>query len=227
MYLQRWTDALESNYQRTSPMAPMRTLFNMVVYKPPDELQNYEVNKNVSEICVAVSRSLSDAGSYTILDALQCVFCGSDLPACIKTFSDIILIRLKREDREGGAGVEILPKLTLARFAFENYDKLIEGLRTEGGIKETLGKLRTQEDELTWIEANGKRYISTEILRGTISCLERMEGEKYIEDIDDDEPERMDVDSERVLPSLTGQMNAALDSVNSRVQGTAHSIFHL
>ena len=139
----------------------------------------------------------------------------------------MLLLKFKREDREGGAGVEILPKLGMARFAFENYEATVGKIRMRDGVKETLEKLRRRQEELTWIEKEGKKVNAVEVLESTILYLESMEGKTMSDSMhsDDEEPSsRMEIDSEgQKLPPITSQLKESLQSLQQQLQGTPYA----
>lgn len=222
MFLQRWSFVVHSIQERTFINSPVLSLFNSQVLQPPDsETLLTEVSQHLCEIEVSVTKELSDAGTHTILDALESAIWWGNKPACFKTFSDIILIRLKRDDREGGAGVEILPRLPLSRFAVDFYEKTEERILFRKGIKDTLENLRRREESLTWIEKGGKKYSASQVLEATIQYVEGMEGKKmYEEELDDEEnASRMEIDTENALPAITTQLKLSLETLNQKLQG--------
>ena len=106
-FLSRWTTVLQSNTDRTYHTATLPHLFCAEIIQPTTNNQP-DLKADLTEISSGVSRELSDAGTYNIIDALEGTIWWESTPAYIKQFSDVLLIRLKREDHEGGAGVEIL-----------------------------------------------------------------------------------------------------------------------
>jgi hypothetical protein len=220
-FLHRWTYIVESNFQRTYLTTPLSSFFRASIYQPPGE-GSLELRETLTEIQTWVSKNLSDPGVSTILDALEDTFWSTAGSACITEFSDVLLINLKREDREGGAGVEILPKMSLARFASDNYEQAQTELRMRKGIHETLDRLRKREDSLTWIRA-GKIYRATDVLQATIQYLSGVEGTKLVDVDDDDDGEaggRMDIDSESTLPSISALLKTSVETLGEKVQGT-------
>lgn len=221
-FLLRWSQIASSNRQRTFLTSPPSTLFISELYQPDSEPEA-ALQRDVTEIAIDVPRELSDDGTHTILDALEKVIHFGAKPACIRSFSQVLLLKFKRDDREGGAGVEILPKLGMARFAFENYEATVMKIRMRDGVKETLEKLRRRQEELTWIEKQGKKYNAVEVLETTISYLESMEGKTMSDSIhsDDEEPSsRMEIDSEGAkLPPITSQLKESLQSLQQQLQG--------
>ena len=179
----------------------------------------------ICEFYVPITRELSDAGTHTILGALETLIWWGDIPACLKSFSDILLIRLKRDDREGGAGVEILPNLPLGRFAFDFYEQTMERIQLRREIEDALVKLKRKEESLSWTERNGTKYSSNQILQATIQYVESREGTKmFPEELEDDEADeenssRMDIDSDKNLPAITEQLKTALETLNQRILG--------
>ena len=127
--------------------------------------------------------------------------------------------------------MEILPKLSMARFAFENYDEMVGKVRMREGVKETLEKLRRRQDELTWIERGGKKFNAVQVLETTISYVEGMEGKTMSESIlsDDEEPSsRMEIDSETAkLPEITTQLKDSLQLLQQQLQGISISGFNI
>lgn len=221
-FLQRWTNIVQSYFQKSYFTRSYFHVFNAQIYQPPNAFGTSEQSEYITEISASVSRELSDAGSHTILDALEETIWYGKYPACLKTFSEILLIRLKRDDHEGGAGVEILPRLHLGRFAFDNYDVTNERIGMRRGLKETLQKLRQREQKLTWIEKIGTKYSAAQILESTISYVHGMEGKKLI-DVDfedDDPPSRMDIDSETTLPALSSHLRSSMEKVDNKLTGT-------
>jgi hypothetical protein len=195
------------------------------MYQPEDpETSHMEVSEHLCEIEISIPRELSDSGNHTILDALESTIWWEPIPACLKSFSDILLIRLKRNDREDGAGVEILSRLPLSRFAFDFYKETEEKIRFRKGIKDTLENLRKRENMLTWVEKAGKKYHATQVLEATIQYVEGMEGKTMFEgDLEDDEnSSRMDIDSENTLPVITAQLRSSLEALNQKLQGISN-----
>ena len=230
MFLERWSYIVNSIPQRrTYVTSPLQCLFVSQIYQPPTfPSKSDEFSEYLCEIYISIPRELSDAGTHTILDALETVIWWGDRPACLKSFSDILLIRLKRDDREDGAGVELLPKFSMSRFASDNYEKTEEQIRLRRGIEETLVKLRKTEESLSWIEKGGKKYRATQILEAAIQYVESLEGKKmFEEEVDVDENStRMDIDSDtNNLPAITEQMKSALETLNERIQGIPLLLF--
>jgi hypothetical protein len=180
MFLQRWSFIVDSIQQRTSINTPVLSIFNSQIYQPEDS-KTLPREEHICEIKISIPRELSDSGNHTILDALESTIWWGSRPACLKSFSDILLIRLKRDDREDGAGVEILPRLPLSRFAFDFYQETEEKIRFRKGIKDTLENLRKREDMLTWVEKAGEKYHATQVLEATIQYVEGMEGKTMFE----------------------------------------------
>src|SRR5271170_7563669 len=224
----RWSDVAFFNLQRTYLTSPPSTVFTSEIYQPPNKSSG-ELHRSVTEIQIDVPRELSDDGHQTILDALEKTIHYGVQPACIRTFSQVLLLRFKREDREGGVGVEILPKLGMARFALENYEEMVGKVRMREGVKETLDKLRRRQEELTWIEKGGKKFNAVEVLETTISYVESVEGQTMSESVlsDDEEPSsRMEIDSEAAkLPGITTQLKESLQLLQQQLQGTLISGF--
>ena len=224
-FLIRWSYAASSNLQRTFLTSPPSTFYISELYQPPFDDFSAQ-HRSVTEIAIDVPRDLSDQGTKTILDALEKVIHFSSKPACIRSFSDVMLLKFKRDDREGGAGVEILPQLGMGRFAAENYEETVSKIRMRDGIKETLDKLRRRQDGLTWIEKGGKKFNAVEVLETTISYIEGMEGKVMSETVqsDDDEPSsRMEIDSEAAkLPAITAQLKESIQLLQQQLQGNAH-----
>ena len=221
-FLLRWSYIASSNLQRTYLTSPPSTVFTSEICQPANKTSS-ELHRSVTEIQIDVPRDLSDNGHQTILDALENTIHHGVQPACIRTFSQVLLIRFKREDREGGVGVEILPKLSMARFAYENYDEMVGKVRMREGVKETLEKLRRRQDELTWIERAGKKFNAVQVLETTISYVESMEGKTMSESVvsDDEEPSsRMEIDSETAkLPGISTQLKDSLQLLQQQLQG--------
>ena len=225
-FLQRWSFIADSISKRTFIKSPVLSVFNSQIYQPQyTETSDEEVSQYLCEIDALVSRELSDTGNHTILDALESVIWWGQSSACLKTFSDILLIRLKRDDREGGAGVEILPRLPLSRFAYDYHKKAEEKISFRKGIKTTLENLRKREEMLTWIEKAGNKYNAIQVLEATIQYVEGMEGKKMFNqgDVDDEEnSSRMDIDSsENSLPAITAQLKMSLEALNQKLLGTS------
>ena len=222
MFLERWSYILDSIPQkRTYTTSPLHSLFVSQIYQPPNlQSKSDEFSEFLCEIYITITRELSDAGTHSILDALETVIWWGDRPACLKSFSDILLIRLKRDDREGGAGVEILPKLPMSRFAYDNYEKTEEQIRLRRGIEETLVKLRKNEESLNWIEKKGEKYSATQLLNAAIQYIENLEGKKMFEEEVEENSTRMDIDSENnSLPAITEQLKEALATLNEKIHG--------
>lgn len=226
LFLQRWTNIVESNFNNIFLTSPLPHLFQAHVYQPSSTPEDPPLESSLTEILSNVPRELSDAGTYTILDALESTIWWGEKPACIKEFSDIFLIRLKRDDHEGGAGVEILSKLPMGRFAYDFYQTTVEKILLRKGLKETVEKLSKREEEFRHITKMGKKYDSLKVLEATIQYISEMEGKKpTVEqntEIDDFE-NRMDIDTETTLPSLSMQLKTWLDKVNESVQGISCS----
>jgi hypothetical protein len=196
------------------------------VYQPNSDPEQPPLETCLTEILSSVPRELSDAGTYTILDALESTIWLGDRPACIKEFSDILFVRLKRDDGEGGAGVEILSKLHMGRFAFDFYQTTEEKILLRKGLKETVEKLNKREEELLYITKMGKKYDSMKVLEATIQYVTEMEGKKTTTEQSlevDDTGNRMDIDTETTLPTLSVQLRASMDLINERVIGTFFS----
>ena len=219
---------MDSIQQRTSVETPVLSIFNSQIYQPADsETSPREISEHLCEFAISIPRELSDSGNHTILDALETSIWGGSKPACLKLFSDILLIQLKRDDREDGAGVEILPRLPLSRFAVDFYQETEEKIRFRKGIKDTLENLRKREDMLTWVEKAGQKYHATQVLEATIQYVEGMEGKTIFDgDLEDDEnSSRMDIDSESTLPAITAQLKSSLEALNQKLQGTSNLEF--
>ena len=224
MFLERWSYILNSlPQQRTYVTSPLQSLFVSQIYQPPNPpSKSDEFSESLCEISIVITRELSDAGTHTILDALETIIWWGDRPACLKSFSDFLLIRLKRDDREDGAGVEILPKLPMSRFAFDNYEKTEGQIRLRRGIEETLVKLRKTEESLSRIEKGGQKYCATQILEAAIQYVESLEGREMAEeeaDVDENST-RMDIDSENsTLPAITKQLKSVSETLNGKIRG--------
>jgi hypothetical protein len=224
MFLERWSYILNSiPQQRTYVTSPLQSLFVSQIYQPPNPPSKSDgISESLCEISITITRELSDAGTHTILDALETLIWWGDRPACLKSFSDFLLIRLKRDDREDGAGVEILPKLPMSRFAFDNYEKTEEQIRLRRGIEETLVKLRKTEESLSHIEKGGQKYNAIKILEAAIRYVESLEGREMAEeeaDVDENST-RMDIDTDNsTLPAITKQLKSVLDTLNGKIQG--------
>jgi hypothetical protein len=132
---------------------------------------------------------------------------------------------LIREDHEGGAGVEILPKLPLNRFAFEFYDKMEDDSRKRTQYKVALARLREKEEALTWIDKAGQKHNAAQVLEATLHYVESMEGQKVMDvNVDDEDPSsQMDVDSTTTLPAIAAQLKMSMDLLTMRLQGTPFS----
>lgn len=176
----------------------------------------------INEILCKVPRELTDTGNHTILDALESAIWWGSKAACFKTLSEILLIRLKREDHEGGAGVEILSKLPMNRFAYDFYDKMEDDSRKRKHFKTAMANLREKEEWLTWIDKAGKKYNAAQILETTLHYVEGMEGQKVMGvNMDDEDPSsQMEVDSETTLPPIAALLKMSLESMTTRLQGT-------
>src|SRR5204863_8204265 len=157
MFLERWSYIIDSiSPERTHVKSPFHSLFSSKIHQPANpQVQSNEQNQMICEFYVPITRELSDAGTHTILGALETLIWWGDIPACLKSFSDILLIRLQRDDREGGAGVEILPNLPLGRFAFDFYEQTMERIQLRREIEDALVKLKRKEESLSWTERNG------------------------------------------------------------------------
>lgn len=226
VFLQRWTNIVESNFNKIFLTSPLPHLFQAHVYQPSSSPEEPSLESSLTEILSAVPRELSDAGTYTILDALESMIWWGDKPACIKEFSDILLIRLKRDDCEGGAGVEILPKLPMGRFAWDFYQTTEEKILLRKGLKETVEKLNKREEDILYITKMGKKYETVKVLEATMQYIAEMEGKKATVEQNmeiDDIGNRMDIDTETTLPSLSMQLKTTLDKLNETVQGTSSS----
>jgi hypothetical protein len=198
----------------------MRFLFNAHVKQPAADTDP-ELEVFLSEIVTEVSRSLSDSGNYTILDALESTIWSESRPSYIETPSDILLVRLKREDNEGGAGVEILPELRMARFIKENYERAIDAMRERRGTEDILKSLLEREEQLLWIEKGGKKLDALTVLEDTLRYMGEIEGKKIVEEGDDEgDPSRMvDIDDEEVLPVLSQLLKASIQGLSNELQG--------
>lgn len=223
-FLQRWTFIVESSLSKTYLTSPLPHLFQAQVYQPNPDPEQPPLESSLTEILAAVPRELSDAGTYTILDALEStIWCGHR-PACIKEFSDILLVRLKRDDHEGGAGVEIFSKLPMGRFAFDFYQTTEEKILLRKGLKETVEKLNKREEELLYITKMGRKYDALKVLEATIQYVSQMEGKKVTVEQSqeiDDIGNRMDIDTETTLPTLFVQLRASLDLLKGRIEGVS------
>ena len=221
-FLSRWTTVLQSNSNRTYHTTALPHLFCAEIIQPTTNNQP-DLKADLTEISSGVSRELSDAGTYNIIDALEGTIWWESTPAYIKQFSDVLLIRLKREDHEGGAGVEILPKLPLGRFAFEFYDQAVEKIRERNGIWDILQKLRKREIELSSIQKSGTKYQAQEILEATLQYLGEIEGRKFIDHDaeDDDDSSRMDLDTEKVFPRISGLLQTSIQSLNEELESSS------
>lgn len=131
-----------------------------------------------------------------------------------------MLIRLKREDYEGGAGVEILPKLPMGRFAFEYYQQAVDKIRERKGIQDILEKLKNREEQLSSINKSGTKYQAPQILEATLEYVSQMEGKKFV-DVgaeDDEDTSRMDIDTEKVFPAISGLLRSSIQSLNEELE---------
>jgi hypothetical protein len=228
IFLLRWSHIATSNLQKTFLTSPPSNFFTSELYQPPDD-ETPGMQTSITEISVDVPRELSDPGTHTILDALENVIHFGSKPACVRHFGSLLLLKFRREDREGGIGVEILPKLGLARFALENYEEAIRKLRMRDVVKDTLEKLRRRQDELTWMEKGGKKFNAVAVLETTIEYCERMEGKSLSEGMitsEDDEElsSRMEIDSEAAkLPVLGVYLKESLQLLQQQLQGIPQS----
>jgi hypothetical protein len=220
-FLHRWTTILSTSYPKTFLSSPPTNLFKTHVYQPGNpSIQVTEQNEDITEITIPVPRTLTDDGTASILEAMESLFWGAAAkPACIKTLSDIVLINLKREDREDGAGVEILPRLDIARFVWENYEQAERDIAFRRGLLDGLKKLAQREEAMTWIEREGKRAKAQDVLEATIAYVASLEGGAVVEEESDGEGSRMDIDSERKLPLITADLKASLESLQTKLNG--------
>jgi hypothetical protein len=220
MLLERWSSIATSNLSKTFLTDPP-TLFTTQVLQPSTDPSRAEQRGTITEISSNVARARSDLGTATIIDTLEDTIWGT-ATACITSFADILCIALRRDDHEGGAGVEILPKMSLARFASENFASVEEDLRMRNGLRDTIDKLGRREGELSWIEKGGKKFSSIQVLEATLEYVEGLEGTKMIEErvSDDDVGSRMDIDSEKTLPVISPQLKKSIQSLKDQIQGT-------
>jgi len=218
-FLQRFTYIVQSNLNETYHTDALPRLFNSYVCEPSSDEQPAR-EADLTEISASVPRDLSDAGTYTILDALERTIWWESTPAYIKDFSEVMLIRLKREDYEGGAGVEILPKLPMGRFAFEYYQQAVDKIRERKGIQDILEKLKNREEQLSSINKSGTKYQAPQILEATLEYVSQMEGKKFV-DVgaeDDEDTSRMDIDTEKVFPAISGLLRSSIQSLNEELE---------
>jgi hypothetical protein len=223
VFLQRWTDIVSTNLGRTFLTEPLPYLFKTNVWQPMANPEENDMSTMLTEILAPVSRELTDAGVYSTLDALEPTVWWGDEPACFKMFSEVLLIRLRRDDREGGAGVEILPRLPMGRFAFEFYEQTKEKIRLQRGLRETLKQLKQRQKDLLSIEKMGKKFDSVQVLEATIQYVTELEGKKMddAETDDDDIGSRMEIDNEATLPPLSAMLKASLESLTTEIKRNA------
>ena len=221
MFLQRWTIITQTKLERTFLTSPL-PIFSLEIVQPPAENDETNYQATITEINCRVARERSDLGTTTIIDTLEETFWWGPKAACVTSFSDILLITLKREDHEGGAGVELLPQLSLARFASQYYDQAEHEVAMRRGLRDTLEKLAKREEELTWIEKMGKRHSAIQVLEATIQYVEEMQGGKIVDEQlnDEDVASRMDIDSEKTLPAVSAQLKASLAALKEKIKGT-------
>lgn len=114
----------------------------------------------------------------------------------------------------------------MARFASQNYDKAEEDIRLRRVLKETLEKLDKKEEELTWIEKGGKQFNAIQILESTIQYVEEREGGKMVDEPlnDEDVDNRMDIDSDKILPTLSTSLKISLTTLKDKIQGNSSYI---
>lgn len=220
-FLQRWTFIVESIFSKTYLTSPLPQLFQAQILQPSSDAEP-ALESFFTEILCSVPRELSDAGTYTILDALESTIWWGQQPACIKEFSDILVVRLKRDDHEGGAGVEILSKLPMGRFAYDFYEETKKKILLRKGLRETIDQLSRREEELLYITKTGQKYDAVDVLQATIRYITEMEGKKAMTEQSlevDDIDNRMDIDTDTRLPTLSAHLKASLDLLNERVQG--------
>ena len=220
MFLQRWTAITDSLYNRTYLTSPLPSLFTSAVYQAARE-NTPEQASWLTEINAPVSRDRSDAGTSSIIDALEDTIWRGEYPACIRSFSDVLLVRLKRDDHEGGAGVEILPRMSLARFAWAYYGRMEKDLAVRRVVRDTLDKLRRRREEGEWIEKGGKKFSATSILEATIEYMKEVEGKTALDETEDDDGDSsmMDIDSAKTLPALSAHLEASLELLKQSAQG--------
>jgi hypothetical protein len=220
VFLQRWTDIVSTDLDRTFLTEPLPYLFKTHVWQPKGNPEENDMSTMLTEVLAPVSRELTDSGNYSVLDALEPTLWWGSEPASFKTFSEVFLIRLRREDREGGAGVEILPRLPMGRFAFEFYEKTKEKIRLQRGLRDTLKQLKVRQKDLLSIEKMGKKFDSVQVLEATIQYVTELEGKKMndTETDDDDIGSRMDIDSEATLPPLSALLKASLESLTTEIK---------
>ena len=222
-FLHRWTSILDTIYPKTFLSDPQTNLFQVLVYCPADPSCNVKEHAEyITEIVIGVPRILTDAGTANLIDALEAVFWGGDKPACFKSLSDVLLITLRREDNEDGAGVEILPRCNVARFMWENYEQTEKDIAVRRGLMDSLKQLAKREEVLTWIERGGKKVRAQEVLEATLGYVTSLEGNGVFaegEESDGEGGSSMDIDSERKLPSIAAELKSSLESLSERLQG--------
>ena len=111
----------------------------------------------------------------------------------------------------------------MGRFAFDFYQTTEEKILLRKGLKETVEKLNKREEDLLYITKMGKKYDSMKVLEATIQYVTEMEGNKATIEQSlevDDTGNRMDIDTEPTLPTLSVQLRASMDLINERVIGT-------
>lgn len=215
MFLQRWTYIVENNFTKTFLAKPLPDLFLSTLWQPSSTPTGDDFIGSSTELDILVPRKLTDAGLSTILDAIEQTMWFGDAPASIKSFSEVLLIQFRREDHEGGAGVEILPKLPMGRFAHDFYELAVEKLRLQSGLQQTLKQLQEKQQGLKYVEKMGKKIDSTKVLRATIQYISEMEGKKITDGETDDEDvgTRMDIDNEATLPRISTLLEASLETL--------------
>ena len=228
-FLHRWTSILTTLYPKTFLSNPQTNLFQILVYSPADPSCNAkEHTEEITEILIGVPRILTDAGTADLLDALETVCWEGDKRACFKSLSDVLLITLRRDDKEDGAGVEILPRLNVARFVWENYEQTEKDIALRRGLTDSLKQLAKREEVVTWIEREGKKVRAQEVLEATLGYVSSLEGKGAFvegEESDEEGSSRMDIDSERKLPSIAAELKSSLDSLTKQLEGPPRVYF--
>jgi hypothetical protein len=219
-FLKRYSYILQSNLEKPFTTTAQPHLFISEVSQPASGTET-ALEANLTEVSVTVPRSLLESETSTILDALESTIWWEPTPAYIKNFSEVLLIQLKREDYECGAGVEVLRKLPMGRFASENYQTAMDKIRERKGIKDILQKLTTRGEELCYIYKDGTKYKARDILMATVEFIQEMEGKKVenVDAEDDEDGSRMDIDTEKVFPEISEQLMSSIHSLNHELDG--------
>jgi hypothetical protein len=228
-FLLRWTSILSTLHQKTFLENPPIDLFTSLIYQPADPSTNLaQCAEYITEISIHVPRTLTDDGTATLLDALESLLRIGSKPACFKSLSDVLLIAVKREDHEDGAGVEIFPRLDVARFVWENYAQTDMDIAFRQGLVDGLNKLAKREEALAWIERGGKRIRAVEVLEATMAYIASLEGTAVFveeEESDGEAGGRMDIDSERTLPTVTAELRSSLETLTNQLEGLTIPFF--